>query len=502
MPKKHHAPHDTPKPVNAPDTGEAAAASVMPRALGWFAGAIVGRFAAFYGAIWLGIGGVVLSVAWHAGPQKALDQRKFDTLSARAPARIVESWLAVEFDPTQMGTAPHWRPFAKAAPCVVVEYDTAWTGPTSRAFCGTRLPFYDHYLLHDVERVAPGVPFSWMRDERGFIAPEIRMTPAAKAYLESHGPTSYVMPADQRAGNELSWLRFSYDRPDDDAIAGWGRRPPEFTVAIDPAHPADTWPAGFIADLAHRSPDWFSAIAAGLIGLAAWLAGWRIIAGDRPWPVIAVAAIAPLLFLPWWGEQFPRWIRAMNSGFGEVIADMAGDVDGPDRLIASPRANATLVDGERITWRTGEDVYAATFGAMTFKLPEPPPHDADAALDALADSVAAQMRGRDDSSRAQILAQLAEDKRNGRAKAGFVFLRAARDAFVDRTAEPAVREQARRFLEAWVTQPVEEPWPRDLAFATRIRLLRELMAIPPPNYISIPASWIVERAEARQTKPP
>jgi len=116
--------------------------------------------------------------------------------------------------------------------------------------------------------------------------------------------------------------------------------------------------------------------------------------------------------------------------------------------------------------------------------------------------VAAQMRARDDASRAKILAQLAEDKRNGRAKAGFVFLRAARDAFVDRNAQPAVHEQARRFLEAWVTQPVEEPWPRDLAFATRIRLLRELMAIPPPNYIAIPASWIVERAEGRRTTPP
>src|SRR4051812_7688048 len=118
---------------------------VLRRGLAWVATLALGRFSAFYGAIWLGIGGVVLSVAWHAAPQKILDMRKFDTLSARAPARIVESWLAVEFDPGQMGSAPNWRPFAKAAPCIVVEYDTGWTGAAQRAFCGTRLPFYDHY---------------------------------------------------------------------------------------------------------------------------------------------------------------------------------------------------------------------------------------------------------------------------------------------------------------------------------------------------------------------
>jgi len=502
MSKKHHASREAARPVTTPDSVESATAALMPRALGWIAGVILGRFTAFYGAIFLGIGGVVLSIAWHAGPQKYLDARKFETLTARAPAHIVESWLAVEFDPRRMGTAPNWRPFAKAAPCVVVEYDSGWTGPARRAFCGTRHPFYEHYTLHDIDALAPGVPFSWMRDERGFITPEIRMTPAAKAYLESRGPTGSFMPDDQRAGTELSWLRFSYDRPDDNAIAGWGQRPPDFTVAIDPSHPANTWPAGFIADLAHRSPDWFSAIAAGLMGLVAWIAGWRIIAGDRPWPVIAVAAFAPLLFLPWWGEQFPRWIQAMNSGFGEVIADMAGDVDGLDRLVASSPEDATLIGGERIVWRTGQDGYAKTFGAMTFKLPEPPPQNADAALDALADSVAAQMRARDDASRAEIFARLAEDKRNGHAKAGYVFLRAARDAFVDRNAQPAVHEHARRFLEEWVTQPVEEPWPKHVAFATRVRLLRELMAIPPPNYIAIPASWIVDRAQERRATPP
>jgi hypothetical protein len=85
--------------------------------------------------------------------------------------------VAVEFDPAEAGDHPSWRPFAKASPCVVVECTTEWSGPARRAFCGTRLPFHDHDTLHDVTEVSPGVRFAWARDERGLIAPEIRVSP-------------------------------------------------------------------------------------------------------------------------------------------------------------------------------------------------------------------------------------------------------------------------------------------------------------------------------------
>lgn len=237
----------------------------------WLAGVVVGRINAFYGAMILGVAGLVLTVAWHAGPHKFLDARQFAALTSRADARIVESWLAVEFDPAAMGSYTNWRAFAKASPCVVVEYQTEWTGPAHRAFCGVRLPFYDHYTLHDIVEIAPGVPFLWARDERGFIVPEIRVSPAAYSYFS---------------------------------------------------------------------------------------------------------------------------------------------------------------------------------------------------------------------------------------KGGFVFLRAAREAVVDPGAPQALRDQARRFLEVWVTQPVEDPWPKDPGFTTRVRLLRELTTIPQPNAIAIPASWIVERAEKRRLRSP
>ncbi|MFO1323981.1 MAG: hypothetical protein U1F15_07930 [Burkholderiales bacterium] len=447
----------------------------------WIAGAVVGRLSAFYGAMIVGIAGVALSVAWHAGPYKYLEARQFATLTQRTDARIVESWLAVDFDPARRGTHTNWRPFAKASPCVVVEYQTEWTGPARRAFCGTRLPFYDHYTLHDLAEVSPGVPFGWGRDERGFIVPEIRVSPEAMRNLA--------------AGTDLTGLRAAYERPDDDAVVSWSRTAPGFPIAIDPAHPGATWPVGYVNDMERRTPGWFTAAIGFLIGAAMWTFGMRIIAVGQSRLVVALLVIVPLAALPWWGESFPRWVRGMNEGFGDVIADMLGTIDALDRMAATAPEDAALAQGERIVWHVGGGSYAETVGRIAFRLPSPPPADADAALNALADTVAAQMRAFDEPTRTAILEQLAKDKIDGKSKAGYMFLRAAREAFVDENSKAA-----RRFLEAWVTQPVEEPWPRDPGFETRIRLLRELTTIPPPNYISIPASWIVERAEGRRAK--
>ena len=63
----------------------------------------------------------------------------------------------------------------------------AGAAPQRRAFCGRRLPFYDHYTLHDVNEVTPGVPFAWVRDERGFAVPELRVSQAAYEALHAIG---------------------------------------------------------------------------------------------------------------------------------------------------------------------------------------------------------------------------------------------------------------------------------------------------------------------------
>lgn len=40
-------------------------------------------------------------------------------------------------------------------------------------------------------------------------------------------------------------------------------------------------------------------------------------------------------------------------------------------------------------------------------------------------------------------------------------------------------------------------WPGQPGFEARVQLLKELTTIPPPNYIAVPAGWIVARGEQR-----
>ena len=177
-------------------------------------------------------------------------------------------------------------------------------------------------------------------------------------------------------------------------------------------------------------------------------------------------------------------------------------VGAPDRLVALAPEEATLVDGERLSWRVDGGTYTDTFKPFTFRLPQPPPTDPNAALLALNDAVATQMRAFETAAEARMFGRLAQDKRDGQPRAGFAFLRAARHAFVDPSSPPAVHDAARAFLEAWVTQPVEDPLPGEIAFESRLTLLRELQTIPPPNAIAAPAGWIVSRAEERRDAPP
>ncbi|MEO8752313.1 MAG: hypothetical protein ABI624_06515 [Casimicrobiaceae bacterium] len=489
-------------PKLPPVTPGARSSGLATTLLGHVFGAAVGRVYVFFGAMLIGIAGLSLTVGWQAGPQKLLDARKFSALTARVPGHIVESWLAVEFDPGDMGQYPHWRPFAKASPCVVVEYATEWTGAARRAFCGSRVTFADHYVLQHLQELTSAVPFSWMRDERGFMMPEIRMSSEAKHWLGTHAPSSYLPPLDPQSATELSELRHAIDRPVDGAVAGWGMAEPSFVLAIDPARPAAPWPAAYVEDPSRRAPDWMLTAFAFLIGLFAWFRGAALIVAGLPRSLAWFIAIAPLLALPWWGQEFPRTLRMMNAPFGSVIGGMLGDVDALTRLVVSAPEDATLASGERLVWRAGSVDYADTFGRFTFKLPQPRPADTDAALMALADTIATQIRALDEPSRVAMFERLARDKKEGRALAGFAFLRAAKESFIAAGSSPELRDKARIFLEAWVTQPVEDPWPKYLGFEARILLLRELMAIPQPNDIAIPAGWIVERAESRKHEPP
>jgi hypothetical protein len=104
------------------------------------------------------------------------------------------------------------------------------------------------------------------------------------------------------------------------------------------------------------------------------------------------------------------------------------------------------------------------------------------------------LRALDAEQRSALLQHLARDKHAGRYGAGWLFLPGAVAALDD--GDAGLARAARDFLEAWVTQPVDEPYPEQPGFAVRVELLRPLAALPIPE-IAIMAGSIVERATAR-----
>src|SRR4051794_32324525 len=202
--------------------------------LGPLVGTALGPFIRLFAAGFLGVAAVLLTLAWQTGPQHLIDAARYAPLTARQTGKVVESWLALEWDPAEMGESLRWRAFAKASPCVVVEYAGDWGSPTRRAFCGNRFTFRESYTLHNLWEMAPGVPFTWLRDARGFILPEVRLSAASRQWLAAHSPQ---LPFVTEASTALEALRRELDSPVDDAVASWSVAPSDFPLVLDPRHP-------------------------------------------------------------------------------------------------------------------------------------------------------------------------------------------------------------------------------------------------------------------------
>jgi hypothetical protein len=454
--------------------------------LGQLLGATFGRFTNLVIAPILGFAAVFLMIAWQSGPQRAIDAARFSRLTGRADARILESWLAVEFNPSEMGSKTLWRPWAYASPCAVVSYQGNWGASQRRAFCGTRLKFTESYTIPDLSELAPHVPFAWMRDANGFAAPEIRMAPAAREWLASHPPHSTFGLPKPPPATALEELRLAMDRPIDLAIIGWGKPAPTIPLSVNPKNPKDAIPSGFVKD--HWGPNWFAFAIAGFLGLLVWYEGMALLFGDLPRAYGYILLVLPLLGLPWWGEQFPRYLARFHKGFAGVIADMFQDIDPLGRLTVSEPQDATLAGGSRLIWQMADSSYADTLGRFRFASSAPGTASPDAAVAALAETVTAQIRVLNDENRTALFGRLREDKQNDRLGAGFLFLPAAREALIEPGSAPPVRRAAQRFLEAWFTQP-EEPLDAKMpGYQARLAIYRTLTDVPSTEISSAAAS--------------
>lgn len=454
-------------------------------------GLAIGPFVRLIAALLLGLAIVFLTAAWQNGPQRVIDGAHYAKLTARVDGRIVESWLAIEFDPAGIRAGQRWRAFAKATPCAVVAYAGDWGATARRAFCGNRFGFNESYTLHDLSETAPRVPFAWARDAQGFVVPEIRLGKSAHDWLAAHAPTDTFMLSKPPPATELAALEVTLDKPIEYALAGWTAAAPTLPLALDPQQPDDALPAGFVER--YVPPNWFAFALLLPFALALWWQGMAILLGGMPRNAALFAAILPLLALPWWGERIPVALRHLDAEVADVIADMLGDLDPTGRLVASEPARATLVDGERVLWHAGGGVYAETFGRLHFAPPSRSFANGDLALAALVDQVTGQVNALDAAQRTTLFAHLEADKLVGLREAGLVFLPAAKQALLDPYGDAALQLAAKRFLSEWVVQPIEEPYARAVGYEERVNLFRGLTDVPVPE-IAIPATQVVERA--------
>ena len=125
---------------------------------------------------------------------------------------------------------------------------------------------------------------------------------------------------------------------------------------------------------------------------------------------------------------------------------MLDDISRVTRLNANARGDATLADGERLTWHVDKGAYADTFGRIHFVLPDPAPKTPDAARSALIAQVNAQVSKFDPGEQAALFVRLRQQNDAGLSRVQSLFFSAAEETLRDGNSSVAAHRAAREFL--------------------------------------------------------
>ncbi|MFT3792827.1 MAG: hypothetical protein QM741_17550 [Rudaea sp.] len=436
--------------VPAPSQGAGFVHNLRSLILGNLAGFVAAPVLGLFSGFLLLFGGIFLAGAWTAGPKPLLDARRYAPFTARAEGHVVESWTALEFDPSALPNGKlYWQPWSRISPCMVVEYAGDWGAPMQRAFCGNRFQFSDFFRFDDWHTLMPGVPFSFKRDANGFAVPEMRVGRAAFDWLNAHPPHDTFMLGKPPPATALGALREASDHPLDIALASWTTKVETVPLAYDPQHPEAPVPAKIVED-ARRGSGYF---AFGLIisvlfavpGVFVFRIGIGLLTGQSGL-LLWLLSLLPLLAMPWWGDLLPRLIAHANKQWADVAADMLDDIGRVTRFSASAPGDALLRGGERIVWNTSEGNYRDTFGQLHFTPPNPAPTSADAALSALRAQAATQVRALDSAQKTALFRRLRAQYEANRQNVQRLFTTAAEDTLRDADADAGAHKAARNFL--------------------------------------------------------
>jgi hypothetical protein len=403
------------------------------------------RFETLLAVALLAAASMFLSIAWHWGLPHSAAYRAF---TSHTEGAIVESWVAVEIDLPTIRIPSNWRASAKATPCAVVEFGAEWGAPLRRAFCGNRLPFNDSYALEPLHQMAPGVPFGWPRDARGFVVPEIRMDPKAVEWLRTHEP-DHFMHKEWPAPTALDWLRLEFDHPVDAAVTGWTTRLPPVPLSFDPQRPAGAVPTGYVHTETTEYGNPIALLVGAALGLPVWFAGISLL------PLLSGLStlsrrgvgVALLLTVPWWADHFPTAVAYFSREGGGVLQDMMNDLDPLGRFAATDPGDALLAGGVRLSFPWAKSIYADTLGPFRFEPPAAPLPSATAALEALRGAVTVEARSLDGPTRRQLFETLTRDDRRDLREARTLFLPAAQETVADPHADTDLRRAAQRLLD-------------------------------------------------------
>jgi hypothetical protein len=444
---RHGAPATAAQTATQPESGAGGILGLrafLIERLAMFAVApLIGLFAGFV----LLFGGIFLAVAWTVGPKPFLDARQYAPFTAHAEGHIVESWVALEFDPAVLPQGKlYWQPWSKVTPCVIVEYGSDWGAPMQRGFCGNRLQFGDDFRLDDWHTLMPDVPFSFARDANGFAIQELRMSKTALAWLKTHPPSIYsrIRPQPETAYADL---RAAHDAPLDVALSSWTSPPQTIPLAYDPRHPEAAVPAKIVENA--RGGAWWLGLIFAVIfvvpGLFVFRVGLSLLTGQSG-ALLWVLTAAVLVALPWWGEILPRLVAKANTNWASIAGDMLDDISRVTRFTASAPEQALLRGGERVVWKADEGDYADTFGRLHFARPDPAPKSDVEALAALRVQASQQVNAWDSTRRAELFRRLRRQYEAWQQDVQRLFTTAAEDTLRDAQADAAAHKAARNFL--------------------------------------------------------
>jgi hypothetical protein len=405
---------------------------------------LIGLFAGFL----LLFGGIFLAVAWTVGPKPFLDARQYAPYTAHADGHIVESWIALEFDPAILPKDKlYWQPWSKVTPCAIVEYGSDWGAPLQRGFCGNRFDFSDSFRLDDWHALMPDVPFSFARDANGFAIQELRLSKTALDWLSRHPPHDTFMLPKPPPATALGALKHRLDAPLEVAVSSWTTPVRTVPLAYDPQHPETAVPAKIVEDARGGTwwLGWIFALIFAVPGLFVFRMGLALLTGQSG-TLLWVLTAAVLVALPWWGEWLPRMIAHANKDWASIASDMLDDLGRVTRFTGSAPGETLLRGGGRIVWKTDEGEYADTFGRLHFMPPNPAPKSDAEALDALRAQATQQVGTFDSAQRAELFLRLRRQFDAGQQDVQRLFTTAAEDTLRDARADAAAHKAARNFL--------------------------------------------------------